>query len=506
MYIEKEDMEKILRKVPGDEPNLDDWIREECVALSYIIYNSKEDTAVCTRCGSMNLNGRYYTGLHGEKAKCPMCGEEVTVLSEGRGRKNCSEFFRLLTWTPKGRTVYGRLYEIEASFVEPGLPQLHKWLSALYIVNSEEQSYYKHKPGDCWRKETWEKYKTFRVPAPPGGMGYCWTTKFTFTFMKVEGLESVFKKTDLKYLWIPGWCDNMPPDEMVRYIGYGMRQPSMELMTKAGFTRLVTDRIKGERSGHIVNWQGKSLERILRLPKRNVRKLQQLNPSTKEVKIFRAMTEEEQDIMHPDTIRAVAAYVGYGDIERFRKKIEKLVPFQKWLKYIDRQVTDRTGIAEWFDYINACEKLGKDVHKNRILLPEDLKEAHDRMIAELVAKEDADKTEAIRAAARCEEFTKGLMVMLPADTQEKLNIESAILHHCVRTYGDRIAKGKCWIWFIRKTNDRDTPFYTLETDTDGHMRQCRGLHNCSMTEDVERFVNQFTTHLQKEIKKERASA
>ena len=40
--------------------------------------------------------------------------------------------------------MYGRLYEIEASFEKPGPPALKKWLSALYIVNAKERSYYKH--------------------------------------------------------------------------------------------------------------------------------------------------------------------------------------------------------------------------------------------------------------------------------------------------------------------------------------------------------------------------
>lgn len=505
MIVKKEKMEKILAKAPAEPADLDEWIRQELVVQSFVIYNTKENTAVCTRCGSTNLIGREYTGRHGEKTRCPDCESEVTLLSEGRGRQCYTELFRLLTWARKGKTAYGRLYEIDASFEIPGLPRLHKWLKALYIVNAKERSYYKHsRPGWNWN-ETWEKLKTFRIPESPGGMG-CWVPRYAFTYMRTDGLMDVFTKSDLKYLWIPGWCDNMPPKEMVAYIGYGMRQPAIELMTKAGFTNLVGERLQGTKSGLIVNWQGKSLERILKQPKRNVRKLQILNPSTKELQIFQKLTAEEQDIISPDMIRALTGYVGYGGMDRIRESIDKMTPFRKWLKYMTKQATENVGIIEWRDYIEACKKLGKDVHKNRILFPEDLKEAHDQAVKELAAKEDANRTAAIRAAARCEEFKSDLMIVLPGDTQEKLNVESAMLHHCVRTYGDRIAAGKCWIWFVRKADDRNTPYYTMETDTDGKIRQCRGLHNCSMTEDVEKFVQKFSNHLQKEIKKERMTA
>lgn len=503
MIVDKEEMTKLLKQVPREPKDTDDWIRLVCVAPAYIIYNSKEDTGVCTRCGSTNLTGKRYTGMHGLEGKCPECGEDVRFLSEGMGRSERADYFRLLTWTRKGKTVYGRLWEIRADFREPGPPKLYKWLSALYVVNAKERTYYKHKE-ETWRmEEHWERYKTFHLPKPAGGMGYCWTTKYTFTYMRTPGLGDVFRKSDLKYLWIPGWCNNMPPDEMVSYIGHGMRNQSIELMVKAGFTELVMERLRGKKSGLIVNWRGKSLEKILKQPPRNVKKLKRLNPTTKEMRVFQELTEEERDIISVDMIGSVAAYIGYRGVTELRKRIERLTPFAKWLHYMNDRVTEHTGIHEWIDYIEACEKLGRNVHKNRILFPEDLKAAHDSAIAEYEAKKDEVKSAAIKAAAREERFEAGSMVILPGDTQTKLNKESAVLHHCVRTYGEKIAMGMCWIWFVRRVGEEDTPFYTLETDLDGNMRQCRGLHNKGMTEDVERFVQMFTDHLQKEIRKER---
>ena len=294
MKIKDEDMKKILSRLPEEPKDIDDWIREQCVAVSYLIYNSRTGRTVCTRCGCGDSDGKYYAGQHGIRMTCPWCGEEVIALAEGRGRQTRSEWFRLLTWTRKGRTVYGRLWEIEASFEDPGLPKLKKWLSALYIVNAKGRRYFKHKPFVWGWNPEWEEYKTFRLPAPPGGMGYGWQTKYEFTYMRTDNLEQVFTKSDLKYLWVPGWCTNLTPEAMVQYIGFGIRQQSIELMTKAGFTKLVMERLHGTKSGHIINWQGKSLERILRQPKRHVRMLQKMNATTTEVYFFRQLTEEER--------------------------------------------------------------------------------------------------------------------------------------------------------------------------------------------------------------------
>ena len=94
-----------------------------------------------------------------------------------------------------------------------------------------------------------------------------------------------------------------------------------------------------------------------------------------------------------------------------------------------------------------------------------------------------------------------------AESQEDLNVESSVLGHCVRTYGNKVAEGKTIIYFIRREEKQDEPYYTLEIRPDGQFIQCRGEHNCSMTPEVEAFkdlvVAEFRIRLKK---KERKSA
>ena len=56
---------------------------------------------------------------------------------------------------------------------------------------------------------------------------------------------------------------------------------------------------------------------------------------------------------------------------------------------------------------------------------------------------------------------KGLILRVPQDAQEIKN-EGAILHHCVGTYVERVAKGLTHIFFIRKEKEPDTPYFTME--------------------------------------------
>ena len=75
------------------------------------------------------------------------------------------------------------------------------------------------------------------------------------------------------------------------------------------------------------------------------------------------------------------------------------------------------------------------------------------------------------------------------DAQEIKN-EGAALHHCVGTYVDRVAKGQTHIFFVRRVEEPDTPYFTMEYNK-GRVIQCRGSHNCGMPASVKAFVAAF---------------
>ena len=93
-----------------------------------------------------------------------------------------------------------------------------------------------------------------------------------------------------------------------------------------------------------------------------------------------------------------------------------------------------------------------------------------------------------------------------ACSQAELNLESSKLCHCVKNYGDRVASGSTLIYFIRKKEAPDTPFYTLEIHPDGRFIQCRGKSNCSMTKEVEDFKDKVVAEFNRMIKKKERSA
>jgi len=246
------------------------------------------------------------------------------------------------------------------------------------------------------------------------------------------------------------------------------------------------------------------------MSKPEIRKLREIDPTAPEMIVYRECYKRGIDFC-ADVVQKEFKRIGCQLPERL-KEIETLTPVRKWLKYIEAQQAKDNGkryviwTNDWLDYIRTASKLGMDTTRKSVLFPEDLKEAHDRVTADYKVNKDKNRLAEITRKARQEEYRTDDFMIVSATTQDMLNEESKALNHCVRTYGDKIAEGRCWIFFIRQISSPDTPYYTLETNTRGDFIQCRGKRNCNMTSEVEEFKDGFIKHLRKELRKERKQA
>ena len=170
---------------------------------------------------------------------------------------------------------------------------------------------------------------------------------------------------------------------------------------------------------------------------------------------------------------------------------------------------------DWLDYLNWCKELKYDLNNMFFYFPKNFKKVHDRTAAEYQALQDKKATEKKRREEErikreaevmkklLEEMLKenagidnaflikgkGLILRVPKDAQE-IRKEGAALHHCVGTYVDRVAKGQTHIFFVRRVEEPDTPYFTMEYNK-GRVIQCRGSHNCGMPASVKAFVAAF---------------
>lgn len=155
--------------------------------------------------------------------------------------------------------------------------------------------------------------------------------------------------------------------------------------------------------------------------------------------------------------------------------------------------------------MSDCVRLGMDLKNDSVLFPPNLHQAHQNTIKQVKIKEDEELTKKIQLRREAlEKYSfeaMGFLIRAAADSKELIE-EGKKLHHCVGTYADRYADGRCDILIIRQSDAPDTPFYTMEIQNE-KVWQCRGLKNCGMTKDVERFVDAFReARLEKKAKKQ----
>lgn len=80
------------------------------------------------------------------------------------------------------------------------------------------------------------------------------------------------------------------------------------------------------------------------------------------------------------------------------------------------------------------------------------------------------------------EFTDGEYSIIIPKQIEDLDIEGNTLHHCVGSFKEVVSSGKEIILFLRKKDSPNIPYYTIDLDTDGFIRQIHTSHNGNISD------------------------
>lgn len=462
---------------------------------TYLIFNRKHDICRCSRCGSYHKLSDLDTELgHNEKSFCPVCEREAVAKEERYGRKNITEYGRIL-WFRKNKSVtFAELDEYKIDYT--GMyPKVSFWSSAQYKFSKKEQRYFKHVPEGFWLPERWEERKTIKLPYAVTGM---WNAYKVLRYQKTVLHPSFIsgRGTDLRYANLNTrrlGADHGNPYIMIGYITNFLKYQSIELLEKAGFERIVGEKANGGTS-RAINWRGKDLRKILKMNNAEIRMFREEKPYLGQIELYQMLRRQGIEVK-PGEIGIFDTY-RYSNSEAI-KTVKQYVDINKAVKYLSGQPVYRIDIYE--DYLKECEKLGMDMSRKKVLFPENLQKAHEATSKQI--KINKDRITAENFARQTKKiypesvYQNGDYLIRAAGSPQELIEESAALSHCVRTYADSVADGRCAILFIRSIKEPDKPLFTLELTPDRHIKQCRGNHNCAYPEDIKIFLE----HWKKEV-------
>ena len=515
---------------PSDIPEgLERYIRVNVLPYDRVlIYRKGNVRGHCFCCGH-EVSARYSSQRFKQNAivRCPDCGEVVTCYlnTSDRFKVDYVQNIATIQKGTDGETLFIRQWHLKRDHTGQW-KDVTSFLQEIcrYAIRGDKVAKWQ-----CENKENWYM-NTYRYAISDWKRMWNHSEVYDgrYYFYCPDNWKDIFTGTSLQYCDITEYV--LDPQEtkreknVIRFLMDWAKYPMVEKFWKAGYTALVHEHVSGLRKDqrHAIRWSRPSFREALRFPVRLLKIYQPGEWSMARIKKTTDLWEaaedgriQEKDI--PEVVRSEAS------LEHIRDAVE-FASVHKILRYIakgvEQELVKREKQPGWYghystpdtyrDYIRDCLALRLDLNDKGVLFPPDLEAAHQRTISQVKYQADEAKRELFAREVRRLKWMEwekdGLMIRLPVDHKE-LIAEGSALHHCVAGYADRMANGKTTILLIRRTEEPDTPFYTLEW-LDDHVQQCRTTGNKSYVDnkEVKAFVDEWVSKIAKKGHKKKAAA
>lgn len=469
-----------MKLVPAIMPSFKKWMQKEAADQYFIIYGyegKEPDEGWCSGC-------RRYVPVvkarHNKKGKCPGCGKDIIFKAAGKIQTLSAGWYSAQCIQKIAGGIVVREFEQNQYYRDRDYTDPH-------VITKETKRVFIMDDGTV-KRYVYGLYKNKEHRFIPNRYGYTEDgSKKLYT-----GNIAPLKKTVLKMSSIDLWMkrkEKALPCGVVEYLKAEKENPVVEKLAKIGMFRLAEEMVRklNPRSSRMVDQDATELSKILKIDNARLKRLKAMDGGMEHLAWLQS--EKAADRMFPDGM-----IKEFGDSGIRANDFGFLTPPLSYVKiwnYMKRQLaltgdSFRKLIYTWKDYINMAEKAKMDVTKEQIWKPKDLKKAHNGVVL-LLQKGEMEK----EAAGLEKKWTKvnGILPKLKkfAYADKKFTVlapesildivkEGRILQHCVHTcdfYFDRIQKNETYLFFLRRTGQEDVPWYTLEVEAGGNIRQKR---------------------------------
>ena len=468
------------------------WVDKVGIPENYIFYEYQKRGAKSGHCSYCEKEVPLKSKPHNnEEGRCPICRHKITYKSVGRmgWRLDTKEVcVYLLQARPDGFIVRefwaGRRY-LKESYKHPEVFCTEHW-RVIYDNKMDARTYY------------WGNYKQLCTRWIGGLPNYSWMGPNSIYCThgnqpgRVYGrnlpylAKGVLKSTGLvEWIRAHGFVEN--PDT---YLSVLRHVPQFERIWKAGLTRLAEEcwRSPRDMARLIANPQSTSLTKALGIDKQGLGRLRLLNGDS----LLLRWLQWEKENGKPLSDEVLKWFYSH-EIEPSHLSfiLGKMNPIQIY-HYLERQAstaheTVRETLTTWQDYLSMAQRLGIDTNDEIVYRAKLLRRRHDELVLRC---KQADNEQQARDVLKTfptvdkicqsikdkyeyanEQFT----IVVPTGVLDII-VEGEMLCHCLRgsdRYWDRIEKHESYILFLRKTSAVNMPYYTLEVEPDGTVRQKR---------------------------------
>lgn len=473
--------------------------------VTILPYRGKKDTeGICSHCGTQNT----FTGVKPKDIiRCPDCRKKAVVKRFDWENKNpipvVEQKKELILFQ---QTVEGF---VERHFIVWKDISIKHERSDFYETGrifyiSGKRIYYYHKYSCYTNKTFWDDTNLYGMNSIVLGNGVVYP-------YNIHG----YPDTKYRYSAIELLCKE-PGFMPIRYLEYYDQAPEYEMMVKVGLRRLAV-----ETNPYYLNRDAKKPWELLNLSKEFFHRLRDINGGSLALNWLQyasgnklSISDQsvkylEKEQIDPERLRFILGSKWMG--------IDKTVHYlQKQSRLLKQKTCD--VVEMWEDYIAMAERQKLMLQSQRIHAPKDLKLAHAEMVS-LCGGADISKRAAEIAQnypdvdAICRSITdkysyqgKEFCIVVP-EKIEDIIMEGRKLSHCLDKqdkYFDRIQRHESYIVFLRRMEDPQKPYYTLEIEPNGTARQKRtmGDNQNDDYEEAKAFIAEWQKNIQSRLTKE----
>lgn len=528
-----------MKLVPAIPKDAYQWIWRMEGAEDFAFFNKDTGKWYCTACQkhyTEELLKRADQGIkicHNDMIICPKCGKEVMAKKRTKVIERETHFHMLqrmegnmitfrhfdvsIIWNSTGRVIY----------INEAIREIFNGVKTEVYFNQSATKVWCGKKGWDYEHVYWDDRRNHAQRRSYPGFLYpvelekaLKDTKFQKWSRLLPQLAITNQRLDYDRML---WCSikNKKIVEIIECLFKG-RFNKLLYETSTHFISWATDCYIGE-----LNINGKSIEEVFRIQDRQlINRIRDVDGGEKMMLWMRWSCKYKQKISQ-ETLE----WLNNNDISQNDVKfIEKKMSLQQIMNYVSRQQaesykskTAKAVISQWKDYLEMLETLGRKADDEMMYRPRELKRRHDECVEEIrrqqiiaemkrnpkeraaEARRMRDKfpgaEEVLKEIKRKYEYQNDKYIILVPQKLIDIVTEGQALHHCAGTtdrYFDRIMQRETYICFLRKKDYPKVPFYTIEVEPSGTIRQHRGMY------DEEPGINEikpFLKEWQKEIKK-----
>ena len=334
-----------------------------------------------------------------------------------------------------------------------------------------------------------------------------WGVKLPIQWQELQGtpLENSHVWDYLRKSWNPS---------PVGYCAQYLRYPAMENLVSAGLYRIVDQIADGfQVTRETMDRKQMSPGKMLGLTKPELDRARTERWDLSELEAYKWLRDRKLPTDKRE-VKSWAIEKSYGDVENVLKGCAGDNSKERAMyQYLRKQAVRYKSSIHWVamiykDYHCFAEQLKYDLGDPKNKFPHKLKEMHDRLAEQVEQQNNKQLNEKIeKVADALERFTwvaDGLIIR-PARSAAELSTEGKLLDHCVGTYAKKYSEGKTALFFIRRAEQPEIPYYTLELrEKDMTVVQNHGYSNKQQTPEIKEFEQKWLAWAKKQEAARRA--